>query len=292
MTQESTKHSASDRSSNSPSTTNETTSHSIYQALKGYSLFKHHEKLAVIVDFLRMSSHNPISISNDPSIIARIDNLCETPKVLLRRMSKSCKYPSTWTTHFCATFICDVVETIDEDRKLNESKVVRKSNRKSHCSYSSLPPAAFALYDMHRQARLKVENETISRKRKTDSRVKSVHDLLIKSTVHNPEFVEVRPEQIIEDLLCPMCNHRSLIAVSTKEEVDMANDVIKESYEKKFKEWEANGKKGSKPRMGKTESQILGCVCYVQNCIGNSDGSGCFRCKSSSEKLQKKLDNR
>ena len=207
-------------------------------------------------------------------------------------MSGSSKYPSKWTTHFCAKFICDVVEVIEEDRRLSENKVARKSTRKCHSSYNLLPPAAFALLNMHSEARLKVQSDTMSRKRKTYSRTKTVKDLLIKSTVHNPELVEVRSEQILDELLCPMCNHRSLVTLTTKADVETRNNLIREGYERKLNEWSAGGQKGSKPRMEKTESQVLGCVCYMQNCIGNSVGSGYFKCKSDKGDVQKKPDNR
>ena len=84
---------------------------------------------------------------------------------------------------------------------------------------------------------------------------------------------------ILDDLLCPICNHRSLVSVTTKDKADRANELIMQSFELKLHEWNLKGRKGQRPRMGKTESQVLGCVCYMQNCIGNTDGSGCFKCK-------------
>ena len=87
-------------------------------------------------------------------------------------------------------------------------------------------------------------------------------------------------DQILENLLCPMCNHRSLVSLTTKEEAELANRLIKESFDQKMIEWSARGRKGTKPRMGKTQSQVLGCVCYMQNCIANTDGSCCFKCKT------------
>ena len=294
LTQDSNEKIATDCSSNSNSNSSCTNVEStpIYQALKGCSLYKHHEKLVSIVDFLRISSHNLISISGHPSIIAKLKTLCETPKLLLKGMSVPSKYPSKWTTHFCAKFICDVVEVIKEDRRLSENKVAIKSTRKCHSSYNLLHLVAFALFNMHIQARLKVQSDTMSRKRKTYSRTKTVKDLLIKSTVHNPELVEVRSEQILDELLCPMCNHRSLVTLTTKADVETRSNLIREGYKRKLNEWSAGGQKGSKPRMGKTENQVLGCVCYMQNCIGNSDGSGCFKCKSDKGDVQKKPDNR
>ena len=98
LTQDSNEKIATDCSSNSNSNSSCTNVEStpIYQALKGYSLYKHHEKLAAIVNFLRISSHNPISISGDPSIIAKLDTICKTPELLLKGMKGCSKYPIKW----------------------------------------------------------------------------------------------------------------------------------------------------------------------------------------------------
>ena len=85
---------------------------------------------------------------------------------------------------------------------------------------------------MYQQARLNVQNESIFRKRKTNNSAKSVQDFLIKSTVHNTVFVEVTSDQILDHLLCPICNHRSLMPFTTKAEVDLANELVKEIYKK------------------------------------------------------------
>ena len=67
--------------------------------------------------------------------------------------------------------------------------------------------------------------------------------------------------------------------MTTKDEADRANKLIMKTIDVKLHEWDMKGRKGQRPCMGKTESQILGRVCYMQNCIGNTDGSGCFKCK-------------
>ena len=260
----------------------------VFLALKGYSLFKHNVKLEAIVNFLNLSSFDPIVTSRDPTIIAKIEALCEEPKLILKGMKRGSKYPSKWTTHFCAQFICQIVKFIEEDQKLSVTKTARKSHRKK----SSLPPAASQLVTMVNEARLRVRGESISRKRKTGSKVKTVEDYLIKSTVHNPGFVQVSSDQILDHLLCPICNHRSLVSQTTQEEAELTNTLVLESFEQKLNQWTCGGKKGARPRMGKTASQILGCVCYMQNCLGNNDGSGCFKCKALEGNVSKKVDTR
>ena len=187
------------------------------------------------------------------------------------------------------------------DQKLTDesSNATRKSSRKK--SKSSLPPPAAALVSMVNAARLKLKEEAMTsaaetRKRKAGSsagRTKSVKDFLLKnSTVYNSDFVEVACNEIESNLLCPICNHRSLVSLTTKEQADSENGRIQEFDKRKMEEWDTKGRIGSKPRMAKTRSQILGCMCYSQNCIGNNDGSGCFKCKSEGKPSKKELDTR
>ena len=101
---------------------------------------------------------------------------------------------------------------------------------------------------------------------------------MLKCKNHEVDFKEVSKDKIEQHLLCPLCNHWSIITLTTKQEADETNKNIRLQYEAKLTEWNKNGKVGSKPRIQKTESQVLGCVCFTQNCIGNADGSGCFEC--------------
>ena len=263
----------------------------LFLALKGYKLFKHHVKLEAIVDFLNLSSFDPIFTSGDYNNIVRMDAMCEGPRMILRGLKGTSKYPSKWNSTFCARFIINAVELMEKDMKMGESNIAaRKSPRKKSNPTSSLPPAAAALFVMVQEARVKAQHEhTTSKKRKT-GKTKSVQELLLKNTAHNPEFVEVTAEMILDDLLCPICNHRSLVSVTTKDEADRANELIMQSFELKLHEWNLKGRKGQRPRMGKTESQVLGCVCYMQNCIGNTDGSGCFKCKQLDGNVSPHID--
>ena len=119
----------------------------IFQALKGYVLFKHHAKLKAIVQFLCLSSYNPIIISRDQSILAKLESLCKRPKLLLSKRMKggAANYPSVWTAHFCAKFICEVVELIEEDRKVSSSKTVARKSPWKKGNAASLPPSSSCL---------------------------------------------------------------------------------------------------------------------------------------------------
>ena len=170
----------------------------VFQALKGYSLFKLDGKIEAIIAFLRLSSYDTIFTSGNLANKLKIEALTEEPKLLLKTRRNSSKMPSKWTSHFCAQFICDAVELMEQDLKVSKERTGRKSARNKN---SSLPPAASKLIRMVEEARLKVRSETVSRKQKTTSRVKTVQDYLLKSTVHNPKFVEITPDQILDHLL-------------------------------------------------------------------------------------------
>ena len=267
----------------------------VFKVLKGYSLYKHDEKLQAIVAFLRLSSFAPIFKSHDVSLMVKLESLCEAPIQIVKSMKGPCKYTAKWTTKFCATFIIEVVQIIELDRAAELSKSARKSDRNKN--KHSLPSAAAALVSMVKSARLKVQGDQMTngnsghRNKRKNGSVKTVNDYMIKGNiVHNPNFIEVTIDKIEHNVLCPLCNHRSLVSITTKGEVDAENKTIQDVYSQKVREWNQKGRNGNKPKMCRTKSQILGCVCYTQNCIGNSDGSGCFVCKDKGGCMEKVVD--
>ena len=260
----------------------------VFKSLKGYSLFNKDAKLQAIVNFLKLSSLAVVFTLNNPNIDARVENLVDAPKLILKCLKKDQKFPSAWSSKWCAEFLLKVVNLIKEDAKVVSLKISEDKTRKSapkKKDVTSLPVPATKLVEMVKQARLKVEHDRMStstggRKRKTKQR-KSVQDYLLNRLSHESEFREVTKNDIVEHLLCPLCNHRLLMCLNKKEEVEKNNKHIRIEYEAKLAEWNTKGRVGSKPRMTKTESQVLGCACYTQNCIGNVDGTGCFVCKDA-----------
>ena len=167
------------------------------------------------------------------------------------------------------------VQLVEDDKLVGQG--TRKSPRK--VSNKNLPIEVRRLIVMADTAKLRAAHNrhtSTSNKTSRKQKAKSVRELLISD--HQSEFREILSNMVLSQLLCPLCNHQSLIALNTKEEVDKANSNIKENFQRRVKDWESKGKSGGEPRMGKTESQILGCCCYMQNCIGNNDGKGCFKC--------------
>ena len=171
--------------------------------------------------------------------MVKLESLCEAPIQIVKSMKGPWKYPAKWTTKFCATFIIEVVQIIELDRAAELSKSARKSDRNKN--KHSLPSAAAALVSMVKSARLKVQGDQITKgdsghgnKRKNGS-VKTVNDYMIKGNiVHNPNFIEVTINKIEHNLLCPLCNHRSLVSIITKGEVDAENERIQDVYRQKL----------------------------------------------------------
>ena len=221
------------------------------------------------MDFLKLSTYSAVFMSGDPSIESHVKSLCDRPKLILKRLRKDKKFPSIWCTKWSATFILAVTELIKEDLELVRKSTASTGTRKSHRTQSSisftLPAAANQLLVMVNKARLKVQKEsmTVGGKKRKSNKPKSVQDFMVKRGTHEGDYKVVTKDDIKSKLLCPLCNHCSLISLTSKKEVDEANKNTRLNYKGKVAEWTARGKTGNKSRMGKTELQILGCVCYT-----------------------------
>ena len=124
-------------------------------------------------------------------------------KIYPEKLKGSSKYPNKWNSTFCARFVLDAVELMEKDIRMRDSnKTTQKSQRKKAHSTGSLPPAAVALITMVQEARIKVQNEHAPTKKRKAGRVKTVQGLLLKNTAHNPEFVEVTADMILQNIQC------------------------------------------------------------------------------------------
>ena len=253
-------------------------SHPVFKALSGYGLYTKVDKQKSVLTFLKLSSHSIIFSSGDEELTKELSDVIDSPLQSLKKLKNGSSIPSKWGLLFCTEFITKVVLLIEKDEEIrNKTAPKRNTGRKS-----SLPSAAAELVTMVERARLKVQNDSrLSKQRNTRKNIpKTTKELLIKSNDYRSNLTSlVHSNQVDKEILCPMCNHRSIIALSTKASVNKVNNRKKEIYKQKLAEWEAEGKPGSKPRMLKMASQKLGCVCSFQNCIGNTDGTGCFKCK-------------
>ena len=246
----------------------------LVEVLAGYALYKVHEKQEAILEFFKLSSFSTVFTSGDEEINKRVSHLCDSDRAILKRSPNGSKLPSRWTSQYCAEFIVSCVQLIKEDKLVRKEQSSRKSPRKVDTN-RNLPSPARRLIEMVENTRLRVENKNQSSSSKTRKvRAKGVKDFLILN--RRAECHKVTKEMIHGNLLCPLCNHQTLISLNTSKEIDKANNYIRTTYENRIKEWETKGRISGKPRMGKTECQVLGCVCYMQHCIGNSNGKGCF----------------
>jgi hypothetical protein len=66
---------------------------------------------------------------------------------------------------------------------------------------------------------------------------------------------------------CPVCTHAWTMPMQSHEDVNAANAWLRKASE-------ANG---GDEKFVATETKV-GCYCYGQNCIGDKDGIGCWRC--------------
>ena len=262
-------------------------SHGVFKALEGYSLFKLQDKQEAIHSFLNLSSTNALFPSGNKENIQMLDNLCDGPKrAMMKQKSLKSQFPVNWGKNFCAKFITSVVLILE----IEEDSKDKLTHRKRSLRKSVFPPAVNVLLKMVADAKLKVENDL--RMRKPSRKVPTSKSLLCSKRPISSNFIEVTEEKIENNLLCPVCKHKSIIAITSKEEVDNANKHIRNNFERRLKEWEANGCVGGKPRMKKNESQTLACMCYLQNCVGSTNGNGCFKCKASNGDFPLVLDSK
>ena len=64
---------------------------------------------------------------------------------------------------------------------------------------------------------------------------------LIKANLQREHSEIITADMIVQKLLCPVCNHRSLIVLTSKDEASKANRDIKALHDKRLKEWIAKG---------------------------------------------------
>jgi hypothetical protein len=77
---------------------------------------------------------------------------------------------------------------------------------------------------------------------------------------------------------CPYCRQKTVNALDTMDSIEEKNKAILEAHERALKECEKDKTK-KKPRAKPAVSQRLACFSYLQNCLMNPSGSGCFACK-------------
>ena len=252
----------------------------VLTALKGYSLYNLSEKQDAIVNFLKLSSFSTVFTSGNPDINNRVEVLCQSTKNMLKTLKNGTSLPSKWKAKNCAEFIIDVVTLIEDDEKLSMGSRGRSSSRLKKTNI--LPAPAAKLVEMVEKTKMRLKSDQMENKKRKKSGTTpatSIDKYLLNKPIDIDKYTDIHISDIVSNLLSPVCNHRSLTVLHSKEEADKANKTKIDAYENKVKEWENNGKLGTKPRLGKTYSEELGCVCFMQNCIGNNDGAGCFKCK-------------
>ena len=81
---------------------------------------------------------------------------------------------------------------------------------------------------------------------------------------------------------CANCKHNFVLPVgSTSLEIHHHNDKVKVAFRDKMAIWNTMSvsRKGPKPKVGRSISQKLMCLCTRMHCLNRSDGNGCFKCE-------------
>ena len=162
--------------------------------------------------------------------------LCESPRSVLKRQKHSTKsFPVNWGKHFCANFLTYFYILVERE---NDCK--NPVERKRSLWKVVLPTTANHLLKMVQDAISKVENDSgfSSEKRRKRNTTTTSESLLIKNRPASTNFIEVTEEIIEQNLMCPLCNHKSIIALTKKEYVEYANQQIRMNFERRMKkEW-------------------------------------------------------
>ena len=258
--------------------------HPYFKALNGYKLYDSKAKKDAVLNFLCLDSLSSLITSGDEELQMKMCKITEGPKRSLKKNNDGgYKLPNDWRGFYCTTLILDVVQLLQKDN------TARQAAGKKNCVRHSPPVVKFL--QMLDDAKEKVADDSRKKKPNKTRKEGKNRGLLLKS-LPQADLGPIQVKQVEKTILCPLCNHRSIVACTTKASVNKMNKRIREYNEKKLNDWEADGKTGPKPRGKAFKSQILGCVCYLQNCIGNPDGTGCFKCKDLNGNVPLKQDMR
>ena len=82
---------------------------------------------------------------------------------------------------------------------------------------------------------------------------------------------------------CANCKHNFLLPVGPDEmEINAHNERVKNTYHQAMHAYNNRSRshKGErKPKMGRSISRKLACLCTRMNCLGQMDGVGCLKCE-------------
>ena len=191
-------------------------------------------------------------------------------KTWYRKYSAYLKHASKWNRVIMAQCICELDIILEY-----ASGLVAISELASNAQPQSIQEFYSYMNDVRTIVTI-VENEPTSTKQRIgkQSGGKRVQDCL---NMH-----EITRDQL--DLSnCANCKHNFVFPIGISQiEINLHNDKIKKEYRTKMYEYKNRTKSrrgSSKPKMGRTMSRRLACLCTRMNCLNRSDGVGCLKCE-------------
>ena len=202
-------------------------------------------------------------------------NLCDESHVIrfFSTYKAYLKAPRKWNRAVMARAICEF------DSIMKEAQTMVAS---STASDVLLPPALREFYsymDDVRSIAAIVENEPLSNKKGrfgAQSAGKRLQDC-------------VNMKDLTRDKLdisnCANCKHNFVLPVGLEQnEINHHNDKVKIDYREAMYAYnhKSKSRKGDKkPKMGRTMSMKLACLCTRMHCLNRNDGFGCLKCEWS-----------
>ena len=174
------------------------------------------------------------------------------------------KQPRKWDRFIMAKAICDFDDMLTEARKVGASKP---------CDVI----AEFHKYmdDVREAASIKENEPTVNKKGKIGAQKggKRLQDSVDLNGITREDLSVTN---------CASCKHNFLYPVGqTQLEIHHHNDSMKGEYRQKMVLWNAMtaSRRGPKPKIGKSLSQKLMCLCTRLHCLNRTGGNGCFKCE-------------
>ena len=218
---------------------------------------------------LEPSSYLPNEICNEP----HVKRWVSLHKVYL-------KAPRKWNRAIMAKAICEL------DSILKESQAMVAS--------STIPPPLRDFYaymdDVGITVTLAENDPTRIRKGRVggQSAGKRVQDCINMSDVTRGK---------LDHSNCANCKHNFLLPIGLKQnQINLHNDKVKNDYRAEMYAYnhKSKSRKGEKkPKMGRSLSMRLACLCTRMHCLNRDDGLGCLKCEwSCIENVKKGKDER
>ena len=160
--------------------------------------------------------------------------------------------------------VFDDLLTIDNFLKNNQ----RLSRLRS--SHSSLRAVVDAMDDCREKARLDRQKQG-----------ELAASLTAKGTVSKHLHMKYVPDPAYSWIECPYCEHTICMPLESQEDIDQANEELRNQHKEKVRQNKLLPKSQQKQLRLTQRHQTYGCFCFQQHCHLNDDGRGCIKCSDN-----------